>query len=134
LTQPQNSRPPKTIWESLLDVPRGYLDAYQPLVRLHVLYKNKTVPAIDYYTAKLGLLTSLITENRSTAVSEYEPVGTAFVTFADPTDARRACKYLAVHPNNPLACLVTMTPGMEDLDWKRVMKSPFKAEVKFMLS
>jgi hypothetical protein len=78
---------------------------------------------------KLRLLTQLITENRAKAISDYDPVSTAFVTFADPGDARRACKYLAVHPNNPMVCSVTMAPGYEDLDWIRVMKSMFKAEV-----
>jgi hypothetical protein len=28
-----------------------------------------------------------------------------------------------------MACLVTMAPGYEDLDWIRVMKSTFRAEV-----
>jgi hypothetical protein len=78
---------------------------------------------------KLSLLTQLITENRSKAIDNYDPVSTAFVTFADPGDARKACKYLAVHPNNPMTCLVTMAPGYEDLDWIRVMKSTFGAEV-----
>jgi hypothetical protein len=85
--------------------------------------------SIDYFTVKLSLLTQLITENRSKAISDYDPVSTAFVTFADPRDARMACKYLAVHPGNPMACLVTMAPGYEDLDWIRVMKSTFRAEV-----
>ena len=90
---------------------------------------NGIVPAIDYLTAKLNVLTSLITEQRSRAINDYEPVSTAFVTFKDPADARRACKYLAVHPSNPLACLVTMAPQYEDLDWVRVMKSSFSVEV-----
>jgi len=136
---PVNSYPPSpsrsradhqegTIWEALLSLPRSSLDAYQPLVNLSHLFRGKVVPAIDYYTAKLNLLTSLITENRAKAVSDYDPVSTAFVTFADPADARKACKYLAVHPNNPLACLVTMAPMYQDIDWIRVMKSSYKAE------
>jgi len=119
----------KTIWEVLHSLPRNALDSYQPLINLSHLFRGKTVPSIDYYTAKLNLLSSLITENRSKAVNDYEPVSTAFVTFADPSEARRACKYLAVHPNNPLACMVTMAPAYQDLDWIRVMKSSFKAEV-----
>ncbi|RDB18089.1 Calcium permeable stress-gated cation channel 1 [Hypsizygus marmoreus] len=123
--QPQ---PHKTIWEALHSLPRSSLDAYQPLVNLSHLFRGKTVPSIDYYTAKLNLLSSLITEARSKAVNDYDPVSTAFVTFADPAEARRACKYLAVHPNNPLACMVTMAPMYQDLDWIRVMKSSFKVE------
>jgi hypothetical protein len=113
----------------LLSLPRSTLDAYQPLVNLNHLFRGKTVPSIDYYTAKLNLLTSLITENRAKAPTDFDPVSTAFVTFADPADARRACKYLAVHPNNPLACLVAMAPTYHDLDWIRLMKSSFRAEV-----
>ncbi|KAK0487567.1 hypothetical protein IW261DRAFT_1448670 [Armillaria novae-zelandiae] len=117
-----------TIWDALLSLPRSSLDAYQPLVNLSHLFRGKTVPSIDYYTAKLNLLTSLITENRAKPVTKFDPVSTAFVTFANPDDARRACKYLAVHPHNPLTCLVTMAPEYQDLDWVRVMKSSFNAE------
>ncbi|KAE9400487.1 hypothetical protein BT96DRAFT_919485 [Gymnopus androsaceus JB14] len=118
----------KTVWDTLLGLPRSTLDAYQPLVSLSYLFRGKTVPSIDYYTAKLNLLTSLITENRAKPANRYDPVSTAFVTFADPDDARRACKFLTVHPNNPLACLVTMAPQYQDLDWHRVMKTSFNAE------
>ena len=118
-----------TVWEALLNLPRSSLDAYQPLVNLSHLFRGKTVPSIDYYTAKLNLLTSLITENRAKAVDDYDAVSTAFVTFADPSDARRACKYLAVHPNDPLACSVTMAPMYQDIDWIRLMKSTYKGEV-----
>ncbi|KAJ3921149.1 hypothetical protein F5877DRAFT_36559 [Lentinula edodes] len=125
------SHPPrrqKTVWDVLLSLPRSSIDAYQPLVRLSHLFRGKTVPSIDYYTAKLNLLTALITENRAKPANRYDPVSTAFVTFAEPEDARRACKYLAVHPNNPLACIATMAPQYQDLDWQRIMKSSFKAE------
>ena len=119
-----------TIWEALLSLPRSVLDTYQPLIHLSALFRGKTVPAIDYYTAKLNLLTGLITEERSLPASCFRPMSTAFVTFADPADARRACKYLAVHPNNPVnACLVTMAPSYEDLDWTRLMKSTYRVEV-----
>ncbi|KAJ3973244.1 hypothetical protein EV361DRAFT_78192 [Lentinula raphanica] len=124
--QPDRQR--KTVWDALLSLPRSTLDPYQPLVRLSHLFRGKAVPSIDYYTAKLNLLTSLITENRAKAASQYDAVSTAFVTFSEPEDARRACKYLAVHPNNPLACLVTMAPQYQDLDWHRVMKTSYKAE------
>ncbi|KAJ7459911.1 hypothetical protein FB451DRAFT_1341703 [Mycena latifolia] len=124
-TQSPQSR---TIWEALLSLPRGSLDAYQPLINLSHLFRGKIVPSIDYYTAKFNLLTSFITENRAKAVTDYDPVSTAFVTFANPADARRACKYLAVHPNNPLTCLVTMAPAYQDLDWIRVMKSSYNGE------
>ncbi|KAF8798979.1 DUF221-domain-containing protein [Phlegmacium glaucopus] len=117
-----------TVWEALLSLPRNSLDAYQPLVNLSQLFRGKIVPSIDYYTAKLNLLTKLITENRAKAVNDYDAVSTAFVTFADPADARRACKYLAVHPNDPMACLVTMAPMYQDIDWIRVMKSTYKGE------
>ncbi|KAF6757411.1 hypothetical protein DFP72DRAFT_845840 [Ephemerocybe angulata] len=88
----------------------------QPLVNLSHLFRGRTVPAIDYYTAKYNLLTSLITENRAKAASDFDAVSTA------------ACKYLAVHPKNPLTCLVTMAPEYQDLDWIRVMKSSFNGE------
>ncbi|KAJ7505259.1 hypothetical protein B0H11DRAFT_2154128 [Mycena galericulata] len=101
-------------------LPRSSLDAYQPLINLSHLFRGKIVP--------FNLLTSFITENRAKAVTDYEPVSTAFVTFADPADARRACNYLAVHPNNPLTCLVTMAPAYQDLDWIRVMKSSYNGE------
>ena len=119
----------KTVWEALHTLPRSSLDAYQPLINLSHLFRGKVVPSIDYYTAKLNLLSSLISDNRAKASSNYDPVSTAFVTFSDPTDARRACKYLAVHLKNPLACLVTMAPMYQDLDWIRVMKSSFNVEV-----
>lgn len=122
--------PAATIWEALFGLPRDALDPYQPLVHLSALFRGKTVPAIDYYTAKVSLLTSLVTEHRSRSVCDFDAASTAFVTFASPNDARRACKYLAVHPSNPLACLVTMAPEYEDLDWVRVMKSTFRAEVR----
>ncbi|KAJ7366938.1 hypothetical protein DFH08DRAFT_835992 [Mycena albidolilacea] len=118
----------RTIYEALLSLPRSSLDAYQPLINLSHLFRGKIVPSIDYYTAKFNLLTSFITENRAKAVTDYDPVSTAFVTFANPADARRACKYLAVHPNNPLQCLVTMAPAYQDLDWIRVMKSSYNGE------
>ncbi|RXW24412.1 hypothetical protein EST38_g1408 [Candolleomyces aberdarensis] len=124
----KGSRSGETIWDALLSLPRCALDAYQPLVNLSHLFRGKTVPAIDYYTAKLNLLTSLITENRSKAITDFDAVSTAFVTFADPAEARRACKYLAVHPNNPLTCSVSMAPEYQDVDWIRVMKSSFNAE------
>ncbi|KAF4590709.1 hypothetical protein EYR40_009306 [Pleurotus pulmonarius] len=118
----------KTVWDALLSLPRVYLDPYQPLVNLSHLFRGKTVPSIDYYTAKVNYLTALITEGRAKATTDYDAVSTAFVTFAGPADARKACKYLAVHPNNPLACWVTMAPQYQDLDWIRVMKSSFNAE------
>ena len=123
-----------SIWDALLSLPRSSLDAYQPLVNLSQLFRGKTVPSIDYYTAKLNLLTSLITDNRAKAVDDYDAVSTAFVTFADPADARRACKYLAVHPDDPLACLVTMAPMYQDIDWIRLMKSTYKGEVSLHFS
>lgn len=127
---PRHKRSPTTIWDALLTLPRSSLDAYQPLVNLEHVFRGQIVPTIDYYTAKLNLLTTYITEQRSKLPTDFEPASTAFVTFADPDDARRACKYLAVHPNNPLACLVTLAPMYSDLDWIRVMKSSINAEVR----
>ncbi|KAJ3556206.1 hypothetical protein NM688_g2150 [Phlebia brevispora] len=118
-----------TIWDALLSLPRSTLDTYQPLTHLSAVFRGKTVPTIDYYTAKLKLLNSLITEKRAQPASSYTPMSTAFVTFADPVDARRACKYLAVHPDNPVnVCLVSMAPAYEDLDWIRLMRSTFRVE------
>ncbi|KAI0304281.1 hypothetical protein B0F90DRAFT_1809149 [Multifurca ochricompacta] len=119
----------ETVWEALHSLPRSCLHGYQPLIRLSSFFRGHTVPEIDYFTAKLNLLTTLITENRARAIEHYVPVSTAFVTFADPKDARRACRYLASHPNNPISCIVQMAPSFEDLDWIRIMKSTFKAEV-----
>ncbi len=130
-TQKARAKPEKTVWEALLSLPRSTLDAYQPLIHLSALFRGKTVPSIDYYTAKLNLLTALITEKRAQSTASYPAMPTAFLTFADPADARRACKYLAVHPNNPVnVCLVTMAPSYEDLDWTRLMKSTFRVEVR----
>ncbi|KAF7298976.1 CBM1 domain-containing protein [Mycena indigotica] len=125
---PTKSQRHATIWDALLSLPRGSLDAYQPLVHLSLLFRGKIVPSIDYYTAKFNLISSFITENRAKSITDYDPVSTAFVTFVDPADARRACKYLAVHPNNPLTCLVTMAPQYSDLDWTRIMKSSYNGE------
>ena len=123
----------KTIWDALLSLPRSVLDPYQPLIHLNSLFRGKTVPTIDYYTAKLQVLTSLITEARSLPLNGYDPVSTAFVTFETPKDARRACKYLAVHPDNPLVCTVSMAPLYEDVDWTRIMKLPYNLEVRTFL-
>ncbi|KAF9267346.1 hypothetical protein L218DRAFT_1060664 [Marasmius fiardii PR-910] len=128
LATTRHKRHNKTVWDALLSLPRNTLDAYQPLVNLSHLFRGKTVPSIDYYTAKLNLLTSLITENRSKPANKYDPVSTAFVTFTHAEDARRACNYLAVHPHNPLTCIVTMAPQYSDLDWIRVMKSSYNVE------
>ncbi|KAI0671009.1 DUF221-domain-containing protein [Trametes maxima] len=117
-----------TVWDALLSLPRSTLDEYQPLIHLSSIFRGKTVPAIDYYTAKLQIVTNMIIEKRSMSLTDFEPMSTAFVTFADPADARRACKYLAVHPESPLQCLVTMAPSFEDLDWTRLMKPTFRAE------
>ncbi|KAH9159491.1 hypothetical protein EDB89DRAFT_2048781 [Lactarius sanguifluus] len=118
----------KTVWEALHSLPRSALDGYQPLIRLSSFFHGRTAPEIDYLTAKLNLLTTLITENRSRAVEHYTPVSTAFVTFADPKDARRACRQMPSHPVNTINCVVQMAPSFEDLDWTRIMKSTFKAE------
>lgn len=125
---PEIKGPQRTIWDVLLGLPRGSLDAYQPLTHLNNLFRDKAVPAIDYYTAKLGLLTELIAENRAKPAHEYDPVSTAFVTFKDPADALKACQVLAVHPTNLLNCVVTMAPCYEDLDWMRLMKSSYRGE------
>ena len=126
----QGSEKHKTIWDALLSLPRSVLDLYQPLIHLTSLFRGKAVPTIDYYTAKLRVVTSLITEARSLPLNAYDPVSTAFVTFETPKDARRACKYLAVHPDNPFVCTVSMAPLYEDVDWIRIMKLPFNLEVR----
>ncbi|KAG8980348.1 hypothetical protein FRC05_005979 [Tulasnella sp. 425] len=123
-----DSRSQVTIWEVLHTVPRHYLDAFQPLIRLNSLFRGATVPAIDYYTTKLGLLTALINESRSRPTNQYIPASTAFVTFADPGDALRAVKLIPSHPKNPLACLVTPAPEYGDLDWSRLMTKTFTGE------
>ena len=117
-----------TIWDVLHSLPRDYLDPYQPLTNVNTLFRGATVPSIDYHTAKLGLLTSLINENRSRPQVDYTPASTAFVTFHNPRDALRAVKFLPCHPDNPLACLVEMAPDWRDLDWERVGKSTFTGE------
>ncbi|KAK2465349.1 hypothetical protein APHAL10511_002703 [Amanita phalloides] len=127
-SQSNSQVPHRTIWDALLSLPRNTLDAYQPLISLNYAFAGQFVPKIDYYTIRLGRVSERIAEKRSKPTSDYEPVSTAFVTFAEPADARRACKYLAVHPENPLACLVTMAPAYEDLDWMCVMKPSFNTE------
>jgi hypothetical protein len=119
----------KTVWDALLSLPRSTLDSFQPLIHLSRVWRGKTVPAIDYYTAKLNVLNSLILELRAIDSAHVQPASTAFVTFKDPADARKACKYLAVHPSNPLACLVAMAPCYEDLDWGRLMKTTYRSEI-----
>jgi len=125
-----NSRPGDTIWDALLSLPRSSLDIYQPLIHLERVFQNQIVPSIDYWTTRLNYVTTLIKEHHDKSPASFEPVSTAFVTFSDPANARRACRYLAAHPNNPLSCLVTMAPMYSDLDWMRVMKSSFRAEVR----
>ncbi|KIJ55842.1 hypothetical protein M422DRAFT_200178 [Sphaerobolus stellatus SS14] len=117
-----------TIWEALHSLPRSSLDAFQPLIRLNRLFRGQTVPAIDYYAAKLGLLTALIDENRGRPLDNFQASSTAFVTFEKIEDARKAVKYLQVHPKNPLACIAVPAPDVSDLDWARVMKSSFTGE------
>lgn len=119
----------RTVWEALHTLPRSALDGYQPLIQLSYFFRGHTVPEIDYFTAKLNLLTSYITEKRACAIEHYTPVSTAFVTFSNPKDARRACQRLASHPDNPINCVVQMAPSFEDLDWAKIMKTPFRAEV-----
>ena len=77
-------------------------------------------------------MTTLVKEHPDKSLTSFEPVSTAFVTY--PADARRACRWLAAHPNNPLSCLVTKAPMYSDLDWMRVMKSSFRAEVRRVCS
>ena len=129
----QGPKKHKTIWDALLSLPRPVLDPYHPLIHLSSLFRGETVPTIDYYTAKLKVLTSIITEARSLPPSRYKAVSTAFVTFETPRDARRACRYLAVHPDNPLVCTVTMAPHYEDIDWTRIMKLTYNLEVRTFL-
>jgi len=118
-----------TVWEALHSLPRSALDRYQPLIQLSHLLHGRSVPEIDHFTARLDYLTALITENRARAIKHHPPVSTAFVTFFDPRDARRACRYLSSHPDSPINCVAQMAPSFEDLDWTRIMKSAFKAEV-----
>jgi hypothetical protein len=117
----------ETVWEALHSLPRSVLDSYQP--PSHFLLHGRPVPETDYFTAKLNYLTTRITENRARAIEHHAAVSTAFVTFSDPRDARRACRYLSSHPDSPVNCVVQMAPSFEDLDWARIMKSAFKAEV-----
>ena len=118
----------ETVWEALHTLPRSALDGYQPLIQLSV-FRGHIAPEIDYTTSKLRFLTDLITEQRARAIEHYPPGSTAFVTFSDPRDARRACRYLASHPDNPTNCVVQMAPSFEDLDWRKIMQSSFRAEV-----
>lgn len=119
----------ETVWEALHSLPRSVLDSYQPLIQLSHFSHGPSAPEIDSFIAKLNYLTDLITENRARAIEHHPPVSTAFVTFSDPRDARRACRYLSSHPDSPINCVVQMAPSFEDLDWTGIMKSTFKAEV-----
>ncbi|KDQ11413.1 hypothetical protein BOTBODRAFT_135721 [Botryobasidium botryosum FD-172 SS1] len=128
ISHPVSTEPLPTVWDALHALPRDYLDPYQPLIHLSYLFRGATVPSIDYYTAKLGLLTALINEQRARAPDDFLPVSTAFVTFRYPEDARRACRDLAAHPKNLMACAVVPAPSYEDLDWSRLMRSTFTGE------
>ncbi|CAE6363414.1 unnamed protein product [Rhizoctonia solani] len=128
---PSNIRqvnPGETIWDALHSLPRSDLDAYQPLINLSALFRGRTVPAIDFFTTKLALLSALIEESRGGCREDATPASTAFVTFKDPRDARRAVKELAAHPKNLLACVVTPAPDVRDIDWGRAMKSTYTGE------
>jgi hypothetical protein len=118
----------QTIWDALHALQRDHLDAYQPLTRVNTLFRGATVPSIDYHTAKLGLLTALINENRSRPQEGYTAASAAFVTFHGPRDALRAARFLPCHPHNPLACVVQLAPDWRDLDWARVGHSTFTGE------
>ncbi|KAG9090998.1 hypothetical protein FRC07_011960 [Ceratobasidium sp. 392] len=120
----------ETLWNALHSLPREDLDRYQPLINLSTLFKGRTVPAIDFLTTKLALLSALIEESRSGSgeIRGGVPASTAFVTFRDPRDARRALKELAAHPNNALACVTTPAPDVRDIDWGRAMKSTYTGE------
>ncbi|EUC63218.1 tranport-associated late exocytosis protein [Rhizoctonia solani AG-3 Rhs1AP] len=128
---PDNIRqvnPGETIWDALHALHRSDLDAYQPLINLSALFRGRTVPAIDFFTTKLALLSALIEESRGGCREDATPASTAFVTFKDPRDARRAVKELAAHPKNLLACVVTPAPDVRDIDWGRAMKSTYTGE------
>ncbi|KAG9102105.1 hypothetical protein FRC06_002321 [Ceratobasidium sp. 370] len=120
----------ETLWDALHSLPRDDLDRYQPLIHLSTLFKGRTVPAIDFLTTKLALLSALIEESRSGSGDNQggAPASTAFVTFRDPQDAMRAVKELAVHPKNALACVTTPAPDVRDVDWGRAMKSTYTGE------
>ncbi|GAB1525578.1 hypothetical protein RhiTH_008741 [Rhizoctonia solani] len=120
--------PGETIWDAIHSLPRSDLDAYQPLINLSALFRGRTVPAIDFFTTKLALLSALIDESRGGCREDATPASTAFVTFKDPRDARRAAKELAAHPKNVLACVVTPAPDVRDIDWGRAMKSTYTGE------
>ncbi|QRW19975.1 tranport-associated late exocytosis protein [Rhizoctonia solani] len=120
--------PGETIWDAIHSLPRSDLDAYQPLINLSALFRGRTVPAIDFFTTKLALLSALIDESRGGCREDATPASTAFVTFKDPRDARRAVKELAAHPKNVLACVVTPAPDVRDIDWGRAMKSTYTGE------
>ncbi|KZT41882.1 DUF221-domain-containing protein [Sistotremastrum suecicum HHB10207 ss-3] len=129
--QPTSSKekaPDGTIWEALHSLPREALDPYQPQVSLSSIFSRRKVPAITYYTLKLGLLTKLVEEHRSQEPTSFPAASTGFVTFANPYDAAKACRSLAKHPNNPLACITIPAPEYEDLDWSRLMKSTYTTE------
>ncbi|KAG8737834.1 hypothetical protein FRC10_007761 [Ceratobasidium sp. 414] len=129
-TDARELREGETLWEALHSLPRDDLDRYQPLIHLSTLFKGRTVPAIDFLTTKLALLSALIEESRSGCGDNLEgaPASTAFVTFRDPRDAMRAVKELAVHPKNALACVTTPAPDVRDVDWGRAMKSTYTGE------
>ncbi|EJD50636.1 hypothetical protein AURDEDRAFT_112230 [Auricularia subglabra TFB-10046 SS5] len=127
-SHPEQTSAYATIWDALYSLPRSVLNPYHPLINLSSLFRGATVPSIDYYTAKLGLLTALVHEKRSRQHEEFEPASTAFVTFVSPADARRALEALPTHPRNPLECVASLAPDYEDLDWARVMKRALKAE------
>ncbi|SNX84519.1 uncharacterized protein MEPE_03228 [Melanopsichium pennsylvanicum] len=116
---------PETIWEALHHLPRELLDPYQPATRLSALFRGQTVPTIDYLLTKLNLLTALVTEMRSRPPTSYEPTSTAFVTFRDPRQARMVWREL----KDQIVVKVRLAPEVKDLDWDRLMKTSFTANV-----
>ncbi|SPO25460.1 uncharacterized protein UTRI_03120_B [Ustilago trichophora] len=115
----------ETVWEALHQLPRELLDPFQPATRLSALFRGQTVPTIDYLLAKLNLLTALVTEMRSRPPTSYEPTSTAFVTFRDPRQARMVWREL----KDQIVVKVRLAPEVKDLDWDRLMKTSFTADV-----
>lgn len=98
-----------TLWIALSGLPRSMLDPYQPLINLSALFRGKTVPAIDYYTAKFNLLTSLVTERSAShadSLAEYDG------PIAHLDETGRQFKYLSSNS-------ITVEPRASgDSDWR----------------
>lgn len=81
------------------------------------------MPAIDYWLAKVNLLTALVDDLRGRP-DEYPASAIAFITFARAVDARRAVRMSPGRYVNS----VQMAPDARDLIWHKLARNNFTAD------